>query len=529
MPEDVRKALALMHLSLCEPLSMGDLARQCGVPERTLNDHFRTFVGRSPIRHLRRLRLAAARKALLSAGHEASVTEIAHGFLFAHPGRFSERYRAAFGETPSETRRRARALAAPPRTLGGDCRAAPSLLLRDTPSLAIVVAGAAGPAPSWLAGLGGALASGLCSASWLSVVLPAAAGAASSDPRRVFRETGARYVLWVRHVEDRDRLRLSFHVSDGATGAVLWGGHVDGGLGDGLELQDRLVRRIGEGIGPALRRAEIHRAARTDPRDLDVRGLALRATPLLLSATPEGASRALELLDRAMEMDPDHPLPIALAGWGHGQLVMYNATTRPAEERDRALRLARRAAIFGGEDPLELAARCTAHMMLGDLDAAEALVARALSRDPACGWAWSRSGWLQTYRGNPGTALRHFQRALRLELHGSRANTLVGIGCAHFDAGRYAAAARWVQRALRLQPDMEWCNRSLSVSYARLGERRMARRSLESLQRYHPDLAVRDVVAAVPSGAVSWSGSPTGWTTWGFRPDRAPHRGYARP
>lgn len=45
---------------------------------------------------------------------------------------------------------------------------------------------------------------------------------------------------------------------------------------------------------------------------------------------------------------------------------------------------------------------------------------------------------------------------------------------------------------------MAWANRSLSVSYARLGEPLKARESLDALRRYSPDLTVGRVVAALP-------------------------------
>lgn len=491
LPGDVAKAVRLMHRSLSQPLSVRELARHCGVPARTLNEHFRRFVGESPMRHLRRLRLAAARHALLSGRPGDSVTEAAQCFLFTHPGRFAEQYCGAFGEMPSQTLHRARAAARhAPAARPDEDFSAPSILMRETPSVAILVDGAAGGhLTRALSGFASAMASRLSPLAWLSVILPPPAAAG---------RTGARYLLRLRQVEHRERLRLCCALSEAATGVVVWSGHVEGDADAPFAVQDRLARLIGDGIGPALHRAEIGRARRAAPRDLDAWGLAMRAMPLLFTATPEGASRALELLDRAIETDPDYALPMALTAWAHAQRVMYNSSDDPAEERERSLQLARRAAVFGADDPLELTARCAVHMMLREFDIAEGLVGRALAQDPSNGWAWGRSGWLQTYRGNPGAALRHFRRALRFEMRGSRANTLLGIGCAHFDAGRYAAAARSVECALREQPAMAYCNRSLSVSYARLGERAKARRSAEALRRYHPDLAISDVLAAIP-------------------------------
>jgi len=53
--------------------------------------------------------LAEARKALLAAGAEAeNVTQVAVRLGFYELGRFAGEYRAAFGESPSDTARRGR-------------------------------------------------------------------------------------------------------------------------------------------------------------------------------------------------------------------------------------------------------------------------------------------------------------------------------------------------------------------------------------------------------------------------------------
>jgi tetratricopeptide (TPR) repeat protein len=204
------------------------------------------------------------------------------------------------------------------------------------------------------------------------------------------------------------------------------------------------------------------------------------------------------LLHRAIEIDPDYGLATALAAWGHGQLVMYNGTPMPAEERGRSQQLVQRAALLDDEDPLTLTARSAVHTMAREFDVAESLVTRALAIDPQLGWAWGRSAWLHSYRGNSDRAIEHFGRALSLDASvASRGNSFAGIGSAHFQAGRYEAAASWLRSAL-LEPGNAWANRSLSVSYARLGERQRALDSLDALRRFSPDLTVGQVVAAVP-------------------------------
>ena len=59
------------------------------------------------MRYLHDARLACVREDLSRADTDESVTQIAMKWGFRHLGRFAVGYRNRFGETPSQTRRRA--------------------------------------------------------------------------------------------------------------------------------------------------------------------------------------------------------------------------------------------------------------------------------------------------------------------------------------------------------------------------------------------------------------------------------------
>ena len=77
-------------------------------------------------------------------------------------------------------------------------------------------------------------------------------------------------------------------------------------------------------------------------------------------------------------------------------------------------------------------------------------------------------------------------------------NRLIGISSAHFDAGHYDETARWKRRAVLAQPGVAWVNRTLAVSYARLGEHLAALDALTALRRYCPEVTISQVLRAVP-------------------------------
>src|SRR5262245_7986884 len=108
LPADLVRALAWLRGHLSEPVDLEGLALVAGVRPRTLESHFRMFLGTTPLGWVRRMRLAHARRELQRARADATVTDIALASGFTQLGRFAANYRAAFGEAPSMTLRRSR-------------------------------------------------------------------------------------------------------------------------------------------------------------------------------------------------------------------------------------------------------------------------------------------------------------------------------------------------------------------------------------------------------------------------------------
>jgi AraC-like DNA-binding protein len=108
LPRDVVRAMAWARAHLREQVRLQALARVAGVPARTLETHFRQFLGTTPLGWVREDRLAQARRALLAAKGRATVSDVAMDCGFNQLGRFAAQYCRRFEELPSETLRRIR-------------------------------------------------------------------------------------------------------------------------------------------------------------------------------------------------------------------------------------------------------------------------------------------------------------------------------------------------------------------------------------------------------------------------------------
>lgn len=102
-PKRLQRAYEYMQANLQEDISLDDIARHSGSSVRSLSRMCRLQYGTSPMQLLRDMRLDKIRLELANAPADASVSEIALHWGYAHLGRFAAAYRQRFGEAPSQT------------------------------------------------------------------------------------------------------------------------------------------------------------------------------------------------------------------------------------------------------------------------------------------------------------------------------------------------------------------------------------------------------------------------------------------
>ena len=106
------------------------------------------------------------------------------------------------------------------------------------------------------------------------------------DIQQVARELGVRYVLEGSVRKAGNRVRISGQLIDAATRAHLWADKFDGSLEDVFELQDGITESVVGALAPSLHKAELERARRKPPANLDAYDYVLRAMPHVFANTP---------------------------------------------------------------------------------------------------------------------------------------------------------------------------------------------------------------------------------------------------
>jgi TolB-like protein/class 3 adenylate cyclase len=307
------------------------------------------------------------------------------------------------------------------------------------------------------------------------------------DLKQVGRELGVRYVLEGSVRKAGQRVRITAQLIDATSGAHLWADRFDGSLEDVFELQDKVAVSVAGVIEPALRSAEIRRAAARPTNDLTAYDLYLRALPYAVSAQKDGILEALGLLERAVGRDPRYASALASAALCHQFLCVNGWSEDEQASRAESLDLARRG-LRCGEDDAEVLA--TAGYVLGyfgeDINAAISLIERSLQLNPSYARGWVRIGWLRVWAGEPDVAIGHFENATRLSPRELVSQNLLAIGVAHFFAGRLEHAKAMLLRSLQEEPHWVPTHRFLAACCAHMGRVDEARDIVNRLRTITP-------------------------------------------
>lgn len=107
LPHYLIRAQQFIHDNAREPISLEEIENAAGVSRFKLFEAFKQYFGCAPMAYVRKYRLESVRRELLEDGSLNKISTIAMAWGISHMGRFSTEYKLLFGESPSDTLKRA--------------------------------------------------------------------------------------------------------------------------------------------------------------------------------------------------------------------------------------------------------------------------------------------------------------------------------------------------------------------------------------------------------------------------------------
>jgi TolB-like protein len=242
-----------------------------------------------------------------------------------------------------------------------------------------------------------------------------------TDAKQIGRELGIRYVLEGSVRRMGDQVRVNVQLIDSDSGAHLWADRFDTNRANLALAQNEITGRLAwtlniELLRDAGQRIEHENTINPDARDLVMRGWARWYRPASMANNQE----ALRAFEHALELDSrSAEARIGIARVLVGAVsTIWNSTSfqQDGVQKDlaRAEQLLFEAIESDPNQPMAYAVMGLLRRMQSRLGESRIAFEKAMALDPNFEWANMQLGWTLLFLGEPGDAIAHGEKSLRL-------------------------------------------------------------------------------------------------------------------
>lgn len=347
--------------------------------------------------------------------------------------------------------------------------------------------------------LAGAIGDALAQFRWISVLASDAVTVSNAGHAVAPDWLDADYVVEGQLFREGARMRLRTTLIDCREQTILAAFKSETAVSDLLTFQDEVAAQVAASIDAHIQVFESRRAtaSRYAP---DAHGLLMQAIGLVCRLDPFSFARASSLLDRAVELEPDH----VSTRIGRAQLQMVAASQGWVQSPGAALQKAEEEATIAlGLDPFEARAlsiagtvRSLRYRQPGD---AVDLHRQALELNPSLPFALHFSAANDLLRGDLNSARVSLERHRQLvsptgqHLFVNSATTLL-----HLLDGDYEKVVQVSRAVLHLNPSFVAAYKPYLAALGHLGQAAEAKSARSQLLSLDPAFSVKGMLAASP-------------------------------
>ncbi|UWU13938.1 adenylate/guanylate cyclase domain-containing protein [Rhizobium sullae] len=307
--------------------------------------------------------------------------------------------------------------------------------------------------------------------------------------QEVGRNLGVRYVLEGSVRRSGNRVRITAQLIDAASGGHLWAERFDRDLTDIFAVQDDVTQQIVDAMAINLTEGDRQRMAPEHTGNVEAYDYFLRGRELWHRLTKETNIAARDLLQRAIELDPNFASAHAFLALTHGLDYLNGWSPSPPNSREQAEELARRAVALDDRDPRAHWALSIVELYSRRHDMAISEAQRAIILNPNFAEGHVSLGEALYYSGRADEALKYFDGAKVLNPYFP--DVLLHFqALALFQLGRYDQAVGLLKERLTRNPVTDVSRALLASSYGHLGRFDEARAAWQEVLRVNPDYSL---------------------------------------
>jgi adenylate cyclase len=220
-----------------------------------------------------------------------------------------------------------------------------------------------------------------------------ARSAAGTDLRTIARNLTVQYVISGSVADLGEHLQINIQLDDAVDDTLLWSERYDVAAKDVERLQHEISEKVVATFGGERMRVEIRRANEAATADATAWQLVQKARSYLVDYTPSAIATSIQILRRAVELDPRYAVAYAMLGQLTAEKTLNALSTDVAEDRRAAIDTIARAEELAPRDPVVLRAAGCVHAYTGSYRRSLELLRRAAKLAPYDLGTWGYLGW----------------------------------------------------------------------------------------------------------------------------------------
>ncbi|MBB6182336.1 winged helix-turn-helix domain-containing tetratricopeptide repeat protein [Pseudorhizobium flavum] len=296
-----------------------------------------------------------------------------------------------------------------------------------------------------------------------------------------------------------DKLRLAVQLVDLETGVNRWAERFDRPWSHVFDIQEAVARDVAAQLATQARDAAVVRSQGMPPAVLDAYDLVLRGRKAYLSFSRPGALEGLDLVRRAVAVDPSYAV-----AWELLAQLLIQFFIQPYDERqgDPVVMAEARAALTKAVqlDPYYSTARAGLGAIIareGDFDTSLKELREALRLNPNDASTLKVHADILSRAGHHEESLTTWNEVARLDPVGTPLDAALKSR-AEFFMGYNEAALASARRCAALAPRLQPCLLYLTIAASAAGQPEEAKAAAQRLLELNPDISIARHFAIIP-------------------------------
>lgn len=298
------------------------------------------------------------------------------------------------------------------------------------------------------------------------------------DETEFIKNAGLHYFVSGNLRQLRDELKITIGLTDSRTKIKIWSGKFKGQTSSFFHLLDEISQALVPEIDGNIDRNERKHAVQMRVETPDAYILYWKASAAFRKWTPDSIEQAIYLTDKIFALEPKNAWAKSLNAFCHAVSYNFGWSADPQKSRKSALN-AYRAAI--SDEPAEAIvlgyAAGTLTMLGEDIDAAHALITRAMELEYPSSGIFFWSGWIDLARQDFLSAEKKFERCFELNPGSAvRPFMLTGLSIARLVRFETGQVDENMTEALQMLPEQPVVLAAAAASKAMIGEVKAAQK-----------------------------------------------------